>query len=298
MKHTLKNSFVILLTSALLVLGGCAQTPTASTPNSTEESSSQAAPTSEAPAVTEPAGELKTITVGASPAPHAQILQAAGEELKTKGYELKVIEFTDYVLPNKALDNGEIDANFFQHKPYLDDFNLNNGTKLAAAAYIHFEPLGIYAGKSDSLENIKDGAEIAVPNDTSNEARALELLVKLGVIELAPNSDLTSTVKGITSNPKNVKILEIEAAQLPRTLPDVDFAIINGNYAIDAGITESLITTEDKSSTGAQKFANIIAVRQGDEETPASKALVEALQSEPVRKFIEESYNGLVIPVF
>lgn len=239
-----------------------------------------------------------SIVVGASPSPHAEILQAASGLLEEKGYKLEVKEFTDYVMPNTALDEGELDANFFQHQPYLTDFNEKNGTKLASAGAIHFEPLGIYGGRTADLSQLADGAQIAVPNDTTNEARALQLLQAQGILTIDEKAGLEATKQDIIENPKNVEIVEMEAAQLPRALADVDFAVINGNYAVSAGIADQVLVTEDKESQAAQQYANVVAVREGDQEREDIKALVEALQSEEVSQFIEEKYGATVVPVF
>ena len=239
-----------------------------------------------------------SIVVGASPSPHAQILEAVSEQLAQKGYQLEIKEFTDYIMPNTALEDGELDANFFQHQPYLTDFNEKNGTKLVSAAPIHFEPLGIYGGKTADLADLPEGAQIAVPNDTTNEARALWLLQAQGIIEVDEQAGLEATKQDITSNPKNVEIVEMEAAQLPRALADVDFAVINGNYAVAAEIADQVLVTEDKDSEAAKQYANIVAVREGDENREDIKALVEALQSDEVKAYIEETFGSTVIPVF
>ena len=238
-----------------------------------------------------------SLVVGASPSPHAEILQAASSLLEEKGYKLEVKEFTDYVMPNTALDEGELDANFFQHQPYLTDFNEKNGTKLVSAGAIHFEPLGIYGGRTADLSQLADGAQIAVPNDTTNEARALQLLQAQGILTIDEKAGLEATKQDIIDNPKKVQIVEMEAAQLPRALADVDFAVINGNYAVSAGIADQVLVTEDKDSQAAQQYANVVAVREGDENREDVKALVEALQSEEVRQFIEEKYGATVVPV-
>lgn len=239
-----------------------------------------------------------SIVVGASPSPHAQILEAVSEQLAQKGYQLEIKEFTDYIMPNTALEDGELDANFFQHQPYLTDFNEKNGTKLVSAAAIHFEPLGIYGGKTADLADLPEGAQIAVQNDTTNEARALWLLQAQGIIEVDEQAGLEATKQDITSNPKNVEIVEMEAAQLPRALADVDFAVINGNYAVAAEIADQVLVTEDKDSEAAKQYANIVAVREGDENREDIKALVEALQSDEVKAYIEETFGSTVIPVF
>jgi len=242
----------------------------------------------------------KKIIVGASPTPHAEILAVAKEVLKEKGYELEIKEFTDYVQPNLTLESKELDANYFQHTPYLNDFNAEHKTNLVSIAEIHYEPLGIYPGKTKTLDDLKDGAQVAIPNDTTNEARALLLLEAQGLIKVDPNAGLKATINDIVENPKNLKIIEIEAAQLVRSLADVDIAVINGNYAIQAGMnamTDSL-AREEKDSAAATTYANILVVRKGDENREDLKALVEALKSDKVKQFIEEKYKGSVVPVF
>ena len=242
--------------------------------------------------------KAKTLVVGASPAPHAEILEFVKPILAEQGITLEIKEFTDYVLPNQNLDAGDIDANYFQHLPFLEDFNANNNATLISAAAIHFEPLGIYAGKSADLASIPDGATIAVPNDATNEGRALQLLQAQGVITLKDGVGISATPRDITDNPKNVQIVEIVAAQVPRMLVDVDYAVANGNYALEAGINDKLLVTEEKDSDGAQTYANIVAVRKGDENRPEIQALVKVLQSDAVRTFIEKTYGANVIPVF
>lgn len=238
------------------------------------------------------------IRVGASVTPHAEILEAAKEILAEEGYVLEIVEYNDYVLPNMAVEGGEIDANFFQHQPYLSDFNAENGTNIVSVASVHYEPFGIYAGKTTSLDELSDGATVAIPNDGTNEARALFLLEAKGLITLKEGTDFTATVLDIKENPKNLDIIEIEAAQLPRTLSDVDIAVINGNYAIGAGLdVEEALALEEKDSESAREYANVLAVREGSESAPAVQALIEALQSDRVKEFIENKYNGGVVPV-
>ncbi len=236
----------------------------------------------------------ETIRVGASITPHAEILNVVKPILAEQGYDLEVVEYTDYVLPNTATESGELDANYFQHQPYLDDFNAQNGTHLVSVATIHYEPFAIYAGKSDSLENIADGATIAVPNDGTNEARALLLLEAQGLIKLREDAGFTATKLDIEENPKNLDIVEMEAAQLPRVLPDVDFALINGNYALQGGlkVTDALAV---ESGDVAINYANVLVVKEGNENNPGILALVEALKSDEVRKFVDETYNGAVV---
>lgn len=245
------------------------------------------------------AEDSKKIVVGASPAPHAEILKKAAELLKDKGYELEIIEFTDYVQPNIALNNGDIDANFFQHQPYLDKFNKEQSANLVAAGVIHYEPFGLYPGKTATIDALADKAQIAVPNDSSNEARALILLEAQGLIKLNPDAGFEATVKDIVENPKNLEILEIAAEQLPRSLQDVDMAVINGNYAIDAGldVKTDAIAIEDEQSISATTYGNILAVKDGNQDKDSIKALVEVLKSDEIRTFIEETYQGAVVPL-
>ena len=241
----------------------------------------------------------ETIRVGASITPHAEILNVVKPILAEQGYDLEVVEYTDYVLPNTATESGELDANYFQHQPYLDDFNAQNGTHLVSVAAIHYEPFAIYAGKSDSLENVADGATIAVPNDGTNEARALLLLEAQGLIKLREDAGFTATKLDIEENPKNLDIVEMEAAQLPRVLPDVDFPVINGNYAIQGGLkVADALASESVESESAQTYANVLVVKEGNENNPAILALVDALKTEEVRKFIEDTYEGAVVPMF
>lgn len=240
------------------------------------------------------------ITVGATTAPHAEILVKAKELLAAKGYELNIVEYTDYIQPNLALNEGELDANYFQHQPYLTDFNAENNTPLVSVAAIHFEPLGLFPGQTTSIADLADGASIAVPNDTTNEARALLLLEQEGLITVNPEAGLKATIADITENPKNLEIIEIEAAQIARSLPDVDMAIINGNYAIQAGLNAATdaLSSEAKDSVAATTFANIVVVKEGNENNEGIKALNEVLLSDEIRTFIEEKYQGAVVPVF
>lgn len=248
--------------------------------------------------------ELETIIVGASPSPHAQILESVKETLKAEGYDLVIKEFDDYIIPNTALENDELDANYFQHQPYLDGFNNDYGTHLASVLKVHFEPLGVYAGCSSeikdtlTLDDIKDGAQIAVPNDGTNEARALQLLEAHGLIKIKAGVGLAATVLDIEENPKNIKIVEIEAKNLSAILPDVDYAVINGNYALSADIVDKLCVSEDKNSEGAQEYANVLVVKEGHENDEKIEALKKALTSADTKTFIENTFGTLVIPVF
>ena len=244
--------------------------------------------------------ESVTIKVAASPTPHAEILAIAKEILAEEGITLEIIEFTDYVQPGMATESGEVDANYFAHLPYIDTFNEENGTHLVSVAGIHYEPYGLYPSKTATIEELADGAKIAVPNDGSNEARALLLLEAQGLIKLKEGAGLKATKLDIVENTKNLDIVETEAAQIPRMLPDFDMAVINGNYAIAAGLSVSkdAVASEDKDSEAAQTYANIIVVKEGNENNEAIKALVKALQSEKVKTFINEKYDGAVVPMF
>lgn len=242
--------------------------------------------------------ETTVLKVGASPTPHAEILNFVKDDLAKQGIDLQVIEFDDYVLPNTGTEDGSLDANYFQHTPYLEDFNASRGTHLVSVAVIHYEPLGVYKGKSSSLD-VANGAVIGVPNDATNEARALLLLEANGLITLDPNAGLNATVLDIKDNPKNIKIEEIEAAQLTAHLADLDLAVINGNYAVQAGLKAAdALAIEGKDSEAANLYGNILVVKEGNEKNPAILALADALRTEKVRKFIEENYDGIVVPKF
>ena len=237
-----------------------------------------------------------TVKVGASPTPHAEILNAAKDMLKAEGINLDIIEYSDYVQPNVALDSKDLDANYFQHKPYLDDFNAQKGTKLSSMGGVHYEPFGIYAGKSKSLKDLKKGAIVAVPNDATNEGRALLLMQDQGLITLKDGVGLTATVRDIKDNPKKLRIEEIEAAQLVRALPDVDIAIINGNYAILGGLkVANALAVEAADSAAATTYANILAIRTGDEKRPELQALYKALCSDKIKEFMKTKYEGAVL---
>lgn len=271
----------------------------ASTEASAEESTETSAAASDASSAA--ADGDTTIKVGASPTPHAEILAQIQDALKEKGYDLEVVEFTDYIQPNVALSGGDLDANYFQHITYLNDYNEQNSTDLVSAADIHYEPFAIYAGKlTGTLDDLQDGAQVAVPNDPTNEARALLLLEAQGLITLDPNAGLGATKLDITENPKNLDIVEVEAAQLARSLPDVDVAVINGNYAMQAGLnpTTDGLAMESQDSDTAKAYTNVIAVASGHENDPKIQALVEALETDDVKKFMEDTYNGAVIAVF
>lgn len=247
-----------------------------------------------------PAGETVTLKVAASPTPHAEILAQVKDILAEKGINLEVSEYGDYVIPNTAVEEGEMDANFFQHEPYMELSNKDNGTHLVSVAKIHYEPMGIYAGKTASIKDLANGAVIAVPNDGTNEARALQLLAKQGLIEINPDAGLNATPNDITANPKNITFKEMEAAMLPQIIQEVDLSVINSNFALQGDLDPSkdALASEDAASEAAQTYANIIAVKEGNEKNEAIVALVEALQSDTVRDFINKTYNGAVVPMF
>ena len=242
--------------------------------------------------------EAVTLKVGASPAPHAEILEKAKELLADKGVNLEIVQFTDYVQPNNATEDGDVDANYFQHKPYMDNFNSENGTHLVSVANIHYEPFGLYPGKVKTIDELPEGAQIAVPNDGTNEARALLLIESCGLIKLKEGAGLEATKLDIVENTKKLDIVEMEAAQLPSVLDSVDMAVINGNYAIDAGLSvgKDAVATEDASGIAAETYANIICVKEGNENNEAVKKLIEVLKSDEIKKFINEKYDGAVVP--
>ena len=243
--------------------------------------------------------EGATLRVGASPAPHAEILEVAKDLLAQQGITLDIVEFNDYIQPNLAVEDGSLDANYFQHITYMNEFNVSDGTHLVSAAEVHYEPFGLYAGKTATLDELADGAQIAVPNDTTNEARALLLLEQEGLITLREGAGITATKADIEENPKNLEIVELEASQLPVRLADVDMAVINGNYALDAGLNVSdALAVESADGEAAQAYVNVLAVKEGREDDPAIQALAAALCSDEVKTYIEENYNGAVVAVF
>ena len=241
----------------------------------------------------------KTIKVGATPARHAEILEVIKEELAKEGWTLEIVEFNDYVQPNQALEDGELDANYFQHVLYLNQFNDEYGTHLTNAGGIHYEPFGIYAGKCGSLADLPDGAKIGVPNDATNEARALLLLEQEGLIKLKEGVGLDATKADIVENPRGFEIVEIEAKLLPASLPDLDIAVINGNYAIDAGLKVSeALAIEAAGGTATEYYQNVIAVKEGNENSEKIQALLKALRSDAVKEYIQKTYDGAVVPLF
>ena len=299
MKKLLALTLALVLCLGLAACGGGTSTDT----DTNTDTSSDADTNGDATAN----GETITLTVGATPNPHAEILAQVKDDLAAEGIDLVVKEYSDYVVPNTAVEEGDLDANYFQHTPYMEKFNEENGTHLVSVGKIHYEPMGIYPGLTKTLEELPDGATIAVPNDATNEARALTLLEKngfllaaQGLIEIDPEAGLNATPKDITSNPKNLQIKELEAAMLPQTASEVDLSVINSNFAMEGGMnpaTDSL-ASEDADSEAAQTFANIIAVKEGHENDPAIQALVKALQSDKVKEYIEKTYSGAVVAVF
>lgn len=279
-----KRVIGLLLTAALAVgiLGGCGSENAGTVSSQTGSTGND---------------QDKVIKVGACVTPHAEILGEIKDTLAEDGWELEIVEYNDYVLPNKALESGDLDANYFQHKPYLDDFNKENGTHIVPVAAVHFEPMALYAGKTESLDNVKDGAIIAVPNDTTNEARALLLLQDQGLITLKDGVGVEATVLDIEENPHNIKIQELEAAQVAKSVQDADFVVVNGNYALEAGL-DAPIAVEASDSLAADTYANYVCVREGDEESEKTIALKEAILSDEVRDFINKEYSGAVVPVF
>ena len=321
----MKKKALSLITAALLTAGllaGCGSDAaqgtgaesaaptesTAATETAESENAQESAVAETGASETEAAGsdaaetqaaEAKgTITVAATSVPHAEILAAAAPLLAEQGWTLEVTEFTDYIMPNEVVESGEIDANYFQHITYLESFNEERGTHLVSAGSIHYEPLGIYPGKQSDLAAITDGAEIAVPNDTTNEARALLLLQEQGLITLNADAGINATVNDITDNPHNISFIELAAEQIPRSLPDFDFAVINGNYALQAGLNASTdaLAVETSDSEAVQKYVNVVAVKEGNENSEGIQALVSVLKSDEIRQYIEDTYQGSVVP--
>ena len=275
MKRFLAVTLSLLITAAFIT--GCGSTGNSADANSNSDD--------------------KVITVGASPSPHAEILAVAKDVLAEQGYTLDVKEYSDYIQPNVALSAGDLDANYFQHKPYLDDYNKNNSTDLVSAAAIHYEPFGLYSTTIKSLDELKDGDKVAVPNDATNEARALLLLQDNGVIKLKDDAGLSATKNDIVENPYNVEIVELEAAQVPRVVDETAFVVLNGNYALEANYTVSkdALAYEKSDSEAAKTYVNVIAVKEGNEDSEKIKALVDILKSDEIKQFIEEKYQGAVI---
>lgn len=279
------KKFIGILLTAALAFGavGCGST-------TTNETADEATTTT---------AEGATIVVGASPSPHAEILKAAQPLLAEKGITLEIREFTDYVQPNLALNTGDLDANYFQHQPYLDQFNADNDMDLVALGAVHYEPMGIFAGNSSDLAALPDGAKVGVPNDATNEARALLLLESNGLIKLKEDAGVAATKLDIVENPHNLEIVEMEAAQLPLSLGSLDIAVINGNYALSGGLSISdALAIEEADSLAAETYQNVVAVRNGDETRPELQTLIEVLNSQEIADYINETFEGAVAPVF
>lgn len=292
MKKLLALTLALVLCLGLAACGGGTSTDTDTNADTSSDADTNGGATAN--------GETITLTVGATPNPHAEILAQVKDDLAAEGIDLVVKEYSDYVVPNTAVEEGDLDANYFQHTPYMEKFNEENGTHLVSVGKIHYEPMGIYPGLTKTLEELPDGATIAVPNDATNEARALQLLAAQGLIELKEDAGLNATPNDITSNPKNLQFKELEAAMLPQTASEVDLSVINSNFAMEGGMnpaTDSL-ASEDADSEAAQTFANIVAVKEGHENDPAIQALVKALQSDKVKEYIEKTYSGAVVAVF
>ncbi|MDR0914611.1 MAG: MetQ/NlpA family ABC transporter substrate-binding protein [Oscillospiraceae bacterium] len=242
--------------------------------------------------------ETVTLKVGASITPHSEILEQAKPILAEQGVNLEIVQIEDSVTPNTGLAEGSLDANFFQHQPYLNDFNSENGTDLVSVGAVHYEPFGIYAGKTTKLSDLPDGATVAVPNNTTNEARALLLLQQEGIITLKEGADIRATIQDIAENPKNLQFTEIAPEQLVNALPDVEIAVINGNYAIEGGLkVKDALAVESDQGVAAKTYENILVVQKKDENNAAVKKLIDVLQSDTIRSFIEETYGGAVVPI-
>lgn len=302
----MKNRVIAVLAASTLAAGiltGCgsssADTKTADTA-ATEAAATEAATTEAATTEAAPADGDNVIKVAASQTPHSEILAAVKDLLAEEGYDLEVTVFEDYVQPNNVVESDEFDANYFQHVNYLNSFNEENGTHLAIAdnGKIHYEPFGIYGGTKTSLDDIADGDAIAIPNDTTNEARALLLLQQEGLIKLNDGVGVTATVNDVAENPHNLELIEVEAAQVPKQLPSVAFGVINGNYALEAGLNVSTdaLATESAEGDAIQQYVNVIAVKEGNESSAKIKALTDALHSETAVKYINDTYQGAVVP--
>ncbi|MBR5635688.1 MAG: MetQ/NlpA family ABC transporter substrate-binding protein [Pseudobutyrivibrio sp.] len=282
---------LLTTTFAVAALTGCGSA------DNTESAAAEEVTEAVDEAVEASTGELTTIKVAASATPHAEILEFAAPLLEAKGYKLDVTVFDDYVQPNLVVESGEFDANYFQHVPYLDSFNEEQGTHLVDAGDIHYEPFGIYPGTKASLDDVADGDVIAIPNDTTNEARALLLLQDNGLLTLKEGAGLTATINDIVENPKNIEFQELEAAQVARVKDEVAFVVLNGNYALEAGfsVANDSIAYESSDSEAAKTYVNIIAVAEGNENNEGIKALVDVLKSDDVKKFITDNYDGAVV---
>ncbi|OKP71522.1 methionine ABC transporter substrate-binding protein [Paenibacillus sp. P3E] len=292
MKKVLLTFFSLTL---VLVLAACGNNNNTNNAANSAATKAPAANASTEPS-TEPSAEPVTLVIGASPKPHAEILKAIAPLLEKQGIKLEIKEFTDYILPNTQLAEKELDANFFQHKPYLDDQNQKNGTDLVSVTAVHVEPFGAYSKKIKSIDELADGAKVAIPNDATNGGRALILMAKNGLITLKDDTNIASTTADITENKKNLKIVELEAAMLPRQLDEVDLALINTNYALEAGLvpTKDALFIEGADSP----YANLLVARPDNKDSDAIQKLAAALTSPEAKAFIEKEYQGSIIPAF
>ena len=297
----MKKRFLAGVLAGVLAVGAltaCGSSNTQSSTAAQTEAGTETAGTEAAGETTAASGDLTPIKVAASATPHAEILEQAKPLLAEQGYDLQVTVFNDYVQPNEVVESGDFDANYFQHIPYLESFNEEKGTHLVNAGGIHYEPFGIYPGTKSSLDDLAEGDTIAVPNDTTNEARALLLLQDNGIITLKDGAGLEATVNDIAENPKNIKIQELEAAQVARVTGEVAYVVLNGNYALEAGysVGKDALTYEKSDSEAAKTYVNVIAVKEGNENNPAIKALVDTLKSDTIKQYINDTYDGAVIP--
>ena len=305
----MKKKLVAAFTAAVLgsaVLAGCGSSSSSDTAATTateaaaDTASTEAAADTASTETAAAADGDTTITVAASQTPHSEILEQAKSILADEGYDLEVTVFEDYVQPNNVVESGDFDANYFQHVNYLNSFNEENGTHLVVATNgkIHYEPFGIYGGTKKSLDDVADGDAIAIPNDTTNEARALLLLQQVGLIKLADGVGVTATVNDVTENPHNLQLVEVEAAQVAKQLPSVAFGVINGNYALENGLSvdKDALATESADGDAIQQYVNVIAVKDGNQDLPKIKALTDALHSDTVVNYINDTYQGAVVP--
>ncbi len=273
--------YVLVLALSVSVLAACGQKPSGGDENGGENGNGE---------------DVITLKIGVSPDPHGKIVGIVKEDLLAEGIEIDIIEFTDYVIPNTALEDGDLDANYFQHIPYLENFNIERGTNLVHIGGVHVEPMAVYSDSLKSIDELKDGAEVSIPSDAVNGGRALLLLQSNGLIKLKDDAGLSATEKDIVENPKNLKFTPLEAVLLPSTLDDVDIAVINGNYALEAGLNplkDGLLV-----EGGDSPYLNIVAVKKGTENEEKFAKLIKALQSEKVKNFIIEEYDGAVVPGF
>ena len=297
----MKKRFLAGVLAGVLAVGAltaCGSSNPQSSTAAQTEAGTETAGTEAAGETTAASGDLTPIKVAASATPHAEILEQAKPLLAEQGYDLQVTVFNDYVQPNEVVESGDFDANYFQHIPYLESFNEEKGTHLVNAGGIHYEPFGIYPGTKSSLDDLAEGDTIAVPNDTTNEARALLLLQDNGIITLKDGAGLEATVNDIAENPKNIKIQELEAAQVARVTGEVAYVVLNGNYALQAGfsVAKDALAYEKSDSEAAKTYVNVIAVKEGNENNPAIKALVDTLKSDTIKQYINDTYDGAVIP--